>query len=105
MTMFSVWDFATKNEKGYWDLAPNEILTSKEVVLIDVRDVSEFTGQLGHIRGAQNVPLLSLHEVSRNWSMEDIYVLVCRSGRRSASAAEQLSKRGFPKVINLLGEC
>lgn len=74
-----------------------------EVVLVDVREPQEFTGELGHVPGAKLVPLAKLLEIADAWDREREIVLVCRSGGRSAHAASQLAKRGFRRVYNLKG--
>ena len=70
------------------------------IVVLDVRTTSEFTGDLGHIAGAINIPLdelptrldqLAHHE-------EHTIVLVCRTDRRSVKAAQLLSQQGFANV-------
>ena len=71
--------------------------------LIDVRESYEFHGDLGHIAGAQLVPLATLASVASAWDKEDTYVLICRSGNRSAAAAMMMQQMGFTDVINLRG--
>jgi glyoxylase-like metal-dependent hydrolase (beta-lactamase superfamily II)/rhodanese-related sulfurtransferase len=74
-----------------------------EVVLVDVREPAEFTGELGHVPGAQLVPLASLTTAAAGWDPAREIVLVCRSGGRSARAATELAKRGFRNLYNLRG--
>jgi glyoxylase-like metal-dependent hydrolase (beta-lactamase superfamily II)/rhodanese-related sulfurtransferase len=74
-----------------------------EVALIDVREPPEFTGELGHVPGAQLVPLATLVDEAKTWNPEREIVLVCRSGGRSARAATELYKRGFRNLYNLRG--
>jgi rhodanese-related sulfurtransferase len=62
-----------------------------------LRSEDEFNGPLGHIRGALNIPVDELsnrvHELSTVKS--DRVVAVCRTDRRSASAATVLREAGF----------
>lgn len=65
-------------------------------VIIDVRGADEYHGELGHIAGALNIPLPELadrlpelHELG-----ECRLVLVCRTDKRSAKAAEMLRDGG-----------
>jgi rhodanese-related sulfurtransferase len=74
-------------------------------VIIDVRTPEEFNGELGHIAGARLLPIQILPDsLTAIASYKDsTVVLVCRSGRRSAIAAEMLVKAGFKDVHNLKG--
>jgi sulfur dioxygenase len=94
-----VWTFA-----GLWEIEPQALEDAGSgVQLIDVREASEFTGSLGHIRGARLIPLAELqahlHELDRSRPV----VTVCRSGTRSAQAAVLLGKAGLTQVANLAG--
>ena len=40
---------------------------------------------------------------ARTWNRDDELVIVCRSGARSARAAEALAAMGFRRVMNLTG--
>lgn len=71
--------------------------------LVDVREPAEFTGDLGHIAGAELVPLATLDAACARWPRDAELVLVCRSGARSARAAARLSSLGFHTVRNLEG--
>ena len=73
-------------------------------VLLDVREESEFNGDLGHIREARLIPLKELparaEEVgARNREI----VTICRAGMRSTTAAAILTGLGFEHVSNLKG--
>lgn len=70
---------------------------------IDVREASEFTGELGHLPGAELVPLGTLEAASAGWPREQPLLLICRSGGRSARAAQTLAQRGFTRLYNLAG--
>lgn len=74
-----------------------------EVRVIDVREPDEFTGELGHVPGAELVPLSLVPLKARDWEPEKELVVVCRSGGRSANAARQLVQMGFTRIINLRG--
>ena len=71
--------------------------------VIDVREPSEFTGELGHIEGAELVPLATLPEAARAWPRDTELVVVCRSGARSSRAAQVLKELGFERVVNMSG--
>jgi rhodanese-related sulfurtransferase len=74
-------------------------------VLVDVRTFEEFAS--GHLVGAINIPLSELQENLGTWSRRlprDVpIVLQCRSGVRSAQAAQILLRAGFTNVLNLDG--
>lgn len=73
------------------------------VRLIDVREAAEYSGDLGHIAGSDNVPLADLARQARTWNPDNPIVVVCRSGRRSGEAAGFLEKAGFSRVASLRG--
>jgi rhodanese-related sulfurtransferase len=68
--------------------------------IIDVREVDEVI--TGKIPGAINIPLglleFRMHELDKTKE----YIIVCRSGARSARASEFLDYQGF-NVINMTG--
>jgi uncharacterized membrane protein YdjX (TVP38/TMEM64 family) len=76
-----------------------------ELSIVDVRNPDEFAGPLGHIAGAGNVPLSDLparlDEVAD--APQRPIVLVCKTDKRSAKAAEILRSAGFRDVLVLHG--
>lgn len=74
-----------------------------KVRFVDVREPHEYTGELGHIEGAELVPLATVGVAMQSWSPEDAVVLICRSGGRSGRAAEMLVQSGFKQVMNMAG--
>jgi rhodanese-related sulfurtransferase len=73
------------------------------VQLVDVRTPEEFSGSLGHIRGARLIPLEHLASQAATLSREVPVVTVCRSGARSAQAVVLLAKAGVTQAANLAG--
>jgi rhodanese-related sulfurtransferase len=71
--------------------------------VIDVREPDEFHGALGHIPGAELVPLAKVATSAASWDRTAPVVLVCRSGGRSSRAARALLGVGFEHVLNLSG--
>jgi rhodanese-related sulfurtransferase len=74
------------------------------LLIIDVRSPDEFTGPLGLIREATNMPLDELPAhlpdlVRENRSV----VVVCKTDRRSSMAAQQLQVAGMSDVSVLRG--
>jgi sulfur dioxygenase len=73
------------------------------VRVIDVRELDEWNGELGHLVGAELVPLAELELAQASWDKKQPVLLVCRSGRRSLDAARRLVQAGFEQVMNLRG--
>jgi glyoxylase-like metal-dependent hydrolase (beta-lactamase superfamily II)/rhodanese-related sulfurtransferase len=89
---------------GVWEIEPATLAElSTEVQLIDVRDLDEFTGPLGHIKESKLVPLEELVRRASELSRDLPIVTICRSGARSAQAAVLLQKAGFRQAANLAG--
>jgi len=89
---------------GIWEIEPAGLAElGREVQLVDVRAAEEFTGPLGHIRGARPMPLELVGERAAELSRDVPVVTVCRSGARSAQAVVLLQKAGLRQVANLAG--
>ncbi len=71
--------------------------------VIDVREPREFYGDLGHLPGAQLVPLASVPEAMCGWDPSEPILVVCRSGARAGRACGLLTANGFSDVRNLTG--
>jgi rhodanese-related sulfurtransferase len=100
----TVYDRATPTRAGYRDVSPDLADAVRgHVRMIDVRERDEFTGDLGHIPGAELVPLATLSAAARHWDRGAEYIIVCRSGGRSGRAAHELVAAGFRRVMNLAG--
>jgi glyoxylase-like metal-dependent hydrolase (beta-lactamase superfamily II)/rhodanese-related sulfurtransferase len=74
-----------------------------DVRIVDVREPPEFCGVLGHIEGAELVPLASLDAAARDWDRAAPLVAVCAYGTRSGRAALLLREQGFLRVASLHG--
>jgi rhodanese-related sulfurtransferase len=77
--------------------------SEKKAVIIDVREKDEWNA--AHIEGAIHIPL---NEISNRVSELVKYqnqpvIMQCRSGARSAKAADILAKSGFKNVHNMDG--
>jgi rhodanese-related sulfurtransferase len=71
------------------------------VRVVDVREIDEIEEE--RVPGSEAVPLLDISAMAERWDRGAPIVLVCRSGRRSARAAEQLESLGFRNVASLTG--
>lgn len=72
-------------------------------VVIDVRTPAEFSS--GHVAGAVNIDVESPDFGARieELDKDDSYLVYCRSGRRSALAAEQMAEAGFSDIADAGG--
>ncbi|MER2999159.1 rhodanese-like domain-containing protein [Pontibacter populi] len=70
--------------------------------LLDVRTAGEFAG--GSIKGAKNLDVTSsqFQQALKTMDKNKEYFVFCRSGNRSGSACDIMSKEGF-KAYNLSG--
>jgi len=91
--------FITRLRQKPWleiDELRNRVAVQQGLVL-DVRTEKEYTGEQGHIEGARNIPLESLgvrlDELGED--RQQAIAIVCRTDRRSASAADLLMRQGF----------
>src|SRR6266852_118203 len=73
------------------------------VTVVDVRGPDEFIGPLGHIATARNIPVAELESRLAELAGREraSLVLVCRTDKRSATAARLLREAGFAKVAVL----
>ncbi|SFM11981.1 rhodanese-like domain-containing protein [Salibacterium qingdaonense] len=84
-------------------LSPQEAeqqIQRETVKVIDVRSREEV--RQGKIPQAVNIPLDELAERMEELDTSEQYVMVCRSGNRSAKAAKYLQKNGYD-VKNMTG--
>jgi sulfur dioxygenase len=89
---------------GVWEVEPNWLEENlAKVHVLDVREPNEFTGPLGHIRGATLVPLGELAAKAKDLPRDKPIVAVCRAGSRSAHATAILAKAGIKDYANLPG--
>jgi rhodanese-related sulfurtransferase len=74
-------------------------------LLLDVREIEEWTGELGHVPGSVLIPLKDLPgRVSELEPHKHAHVVaICRAGVRSTTAAAILTGLGFEHVSNLKG--
>lgn len=101
-------NFSTKKQNPYFenvfDIAPAELHQClSQVKLIDVRQPEEYNGELGHIPGSELIPLGTLPDRLATLPKDKTLVFICRSGNRSAHAAEFAKQNGFSNVYNMQG--
>ena len=99
-----LWAPLTFTFNGIWEIQPQFLEDlGNQVQIIDVRESSEYSGALGHIRGARLIPLGELGRRFREINLDQPVATVCRSGARSAQAVVMLQKEGFTDLANLAG--
>jgi len=78
-----------------------EMLEARTVV--DVRTPAEYAA--GHVAGAVNIDVEASDFAQRISELdpEAAYLLYCRSGRRSAIAAETMAEAGFTDIVDAGG--
>lgn len=103
--MTQLYDNAQPTVGGYRDVDVAQLATGPApgVRMVDVREPHEFTGILGHIEGAELIPLGTVLQQAQDWPRDADLLLICRSGGRSAKAATQLAGLGFTRLMNLRG--
>jgi len=74
-------------------------LIDNGAILIDVRTEEEYNKD--HINGSINIPLQSIETI--DYKFDDVIVLYCATGIRSAEAAQKLVDKGYTKVYSLDG--
>jgi len=72
----------------------------EDLLVLDVRSAEDFVGEQGHIATAKNIPLEELPTRLGELAEyeERPIILVCRTDRRSAKAAQLLAREGFADV-------
>ena len=81
-----------------------EIVSSRELdqfQLIDVRQPGEYAK--AHLPGALLIPLGELAERASELDEDKYLIVYCRSGVRSKTACQILTRLGMDKVLNMLG--
>ena len=87
-----------------------QISNDKNYLIVDVREPEEFF--LGHIEGAINVPRGVLEfradpnypgGIPRLYDKSAAIILYCRSGARSALAAQSLTLLGYKSIVSMAG--
>lgn len=74
-----------------------------DIILLDVRTEGEYKAE--HIPGAMLLPVDSLTELAAEAipDKDAVYIVYCRSGNRSATAALMLIELGYTKVYDMGG--
>lgn len=73
------------------------------LLLIDVRTPEEFRGPLGRVAGSLLAPVEEVAKHADAWDRGKRVVTICRSGKRSLTAAATLRELGFVEVASMAG--
>ena len=81
-----------------------KINAKNNILLLDVRTVTEFDGPLSHIAGAVLLPIQELEQRvdELNEHKEKEIIVICRSGNRSQTGTRILISHKF-NAVNMLG--
>ena len=101
-------NFETKTSnpqyEGVFDIAPAELQqVMSQLKMIDVRQPEEYVGELGHVAGAELIPLGTLPDHLDQLPKDQTIVFICRSGARSANATAFALMNGWTHVYNMKG--
>jgi rhodanese-related sulfurtransferase len=101
-------ELTTKTENpnipNVFDVMPEDVINNKEnLILVDVRTLDEYHGELGHIQGSSLIVLDDLPEKVDSLPKDKTIVFICRSGNRSAQASYLAHSKGFQNTYNLAG--
>lgn len=71
------------------------------VIVLDVRTQAEY--EEGHLPHAQNLPLDAIDQAASLFEKDAVLMVYCRSGARSAQAAQRLKEAGFTNIYDMGG--
>lgn len=98
------WGPVVATYAGLPEIAPEWVARHMgDVHVLDVRLAGEFDGELGHIRGAQLIPLDELRARCSEVPKDKPVVVVCQTGKRSGMGTVILGKAGLDRIANLAG--
>lgn len=90
--------------ENVYDITTEEVFqNAAELTLVDVREPSEYSSELGHIESAYFVVLHTLPEKLTTIPTDKPIVFVCRSGSRSAQASAFAQQQGLKNTFNMQG--
>jgi glyoxylase-like metal-dependent hydrolase (beta-lactamase superfamily II)/rhodanese-related sulfurtransferase len=98
------WGPVVRTYAGLPEIAPEWVARHRgQVHVLDVRPPAELSGELGHLAGAQLIPLDELRARVAEVPSDEPVVVMCQTGRRSAMAAAILEKAGRARVAYVAG--
>jgi glyoxylase-like metal-dependent hydrolase (beta-lactamase superfamily II)/rhodanese-related sulfurtransferase len=98
------WGPVRRSYAGLLEIEPEWVTEHLgEVHVLDVRQHEELDERLGHIAGAQVIPLNELRDRLTEVPKDRPVIAVCHAGMRSGQATIILGEADFPAVANLHG--
>ena len=98
------WGPVVTTYAGLHEVAPEWVARHRQDLhVLDVRSAAEFDGELGHLEGAQLIPLDELRARVAEVPTERPVVVVCQTGKRSGMGTLILEKAGLTRVANVAG--
>ncbi len=98
------WAPIARTATGIPEVMPEFVASHPgEFRMIDVREPHEYVSELGHVEGAELVPLDTLQHAAHGWDRHEPLVVICRSGGRSGKAAQLLEHMGFQRIASMAG--
>ena len=100
------WKHLINIFRGVKDISPQEALIfieQKKAFILDVREQNEYDA--GHVANSILIPLGQLNArvaELEQYKSSDL-VVICRGGKRSATACWQLGQHGFSRIYNIAG--
>ena len=82
------------------DTLKQKLDAGEDVLLLDVRTAEDYDGEQGHVKGSVLIPVEELDKRLAEIEnfQEKTVMTICRTDRRSAKAAQILTKHGFADV-------
>lgn len=105
----ALWVWLPALAMAHTDVTPQEaqelIESTPSLIIVDVREESEFCDENGHIPCSLNYPWNSgvLQERYEELPIDGDILIVCRSGARSNMASDFLDSKGFTSVYDMTG--
>jgi sulfur dioxygenase len=98
------WGPVVTTYAGLAEIEPEWVATHRHAVnVLDVRSPAEYEGELGHLEGAQLIPLDELRSRVSEVSADRPVVVVCQTGKRSGLGTVILRKAGVERTANIAG--
>jgi sulfur dioxygenase len=98
------WGPVVMTYAGVPEIGPEWVARHRrDIHILDVRSPAEFDGELGHVEGAQLIPLDDLRARTSEVATDRPVIVVCQTGKRSALATVILRKAGLTRTANLSG--
>lgn len=77
------------------------ITKDKEYIIVDVREENEYN--IEHVKDSINISVNNIDSITDKYDKETIIIVYCRSGNRSAKAANRLIELGYKYIYDLGG--